>query len=133
MTISARNASTAFDRFNFTIIDTFDFSDPVPTNYVAEDFFTFYDIIFAINPNQAGWQATTQYLFLLGVQTYLEITTQTQNGTGSDDRLSRLQEFLATPLLLFNNGNFDLPTGPMGTSASLAIPSYRVYPPFVLL
>src|SRR5947207_12710299 len=41
MTVSQRRASAVFDRFNFTITDVIDLSDPVPTNYTAKDFFTF--------------------------------------------------------------------------------------------
>src|SRR5271167_3938065 len=71
MTVTNRRASTVFDRFNATIIDIINFSDPTPTNYTAEDFFSLLDIVFAINQTEFWWPATTQYLFLLGIQSYL--------------------------------------------------------------
>ena len=126
MTVSQRRASAVFDRFNFTITDIIDISDPIPTNYTADEFFMFFDIVFALNETDANWWKTTQYLFLLGIQTYLGDPTSVQNGTGSDDRLSRLQEFMATPIFLFNNFVYGGPLEDMGTSATLAIPSYRV-------
>jgi hypothetical protein len=127
MTVSQRRASAVFDRFNFTIIDIIDFSEPISTNYTAEDYFTFFDIVFALNETDANWWKTTQYLFLLGIQTYLGNPTSVQNGTGSDDRLSRLQEFMATPIFLFNNFVYGGPVEGLGKSATLAIPGYRVH------
>jgi hypothetical protein len=127
MTISQRRASTVFDRFNFTITDVIDLSNPSPTNYTSNDFFTFYDIIFAIDQSETNWPQTAPYLFLLGLSTYLGDPTSTQNGTGSADRLSRLQEFLATPIFLFNNAIFGGPVSNMGRSVTLAIPSYQVF------
>jgi len=129
MTISERRASTVFDRFNFTITDIIDFSPPTPTNYTAEDFFTFYDIIFNIDQTQANWPASTQYMFLLAISIFLGTPTPTQNGTGTDDRLSRLEEFLATPIFLFNNAMFTNDSTPigMGKSATIAMRSYRVH------
>ena len=126
MTVSERRASAVFDRFNFTITDIIDFSDPVPTNYTADDFFTFYDIVFALNETEDNWWKTTPYLFILGIQSYLEDVSSVQNGTGSDDRLSRLQEFLATPIFIFNGFVYGGDVDGLGKSATLAIPSYRV-------
>jgi hypothetical protein len=127
VTISARRASTVFDRFNFTITDIINFSDPTPTKYTAADFFTFYDIVFAVNQSQTNWPQSAQYLFLLGISTYLGDPTPTQNGTGSADRQTRLQEFIATPIFLFNNALYGGVVSDMGRSVTLAIPSYRVY------
>ena len=126
MTISERGASTVFDRFNFTITDIINFSDPTPTNYTAQDFFTFYEIIFHVDQTQVNWPQTTQYMFLLGISVFLGDPTPTQNGTGSDDRMSRLEEFLATPIFLFNNAMYGGATPPLGKSVTLATRSYRV-------
>lgn len=126
MTVTGRRASTVFNRFNATIIDVLDLTDPTPTNYTAEDYFTFFDIIFAINQSEPYWPVTTQYMFLLGIQSYLGDPTATQNGTGADDRLVRLQEFLTTPVFLFNNGVYGGPSPGLGKTATLATPSYRV-------
>jgi len=58
MTISERRATTTYDRSNLTIMDVVDLSPPIPTNYTAEDFFFFYDIIFATNQNQSNFSTT---------------------------------------------------------------------------
>jgi hypothetical protein len=126
MTISQRRATTVFNRFNFTITDVINLSDPTPTIYDINDFFIFYEIIFAVNETTPQWWQSTQYMFLLGIVSFLGNNVPTENGTGSDDRLSRLQEFLVTPTFLFNNVVFRGPLEGLGTSASLAIPSYRV-------
>jgi hypothetical protein len=137
LTITSRRASTVFDRyvivclhpyfrFNFTILDVIDYSDPVPTNYTASDFFIFYESLFAVDDKVDTYGGSVQYLFLIGIHSYLTITADTQNGTGSDDRLLRLQDFLATPIMIFNNAVWGGDTPDMGNSATLAAPSYRV-------
>jgi len=128
MTISERRASAVFNRFNFTITDVIDLSDPTPTDYAADDFFVFYEIIFAVNESNINSFQSTQYLFLTSVASYLRDEVDTQLETGTDDRLSRLQEFLAVPVVLFNNINYGGPTFNMGKSVTLATPSYRVPP-----
>src|SRR5205814_5551394 len=125
MTISQRRASTVFDRFNFTITDIIKFSDPTPTNYTAQEFFTLIDIVLGVPKNPYLGQSI-QYLFVLAIESYLGDPTDVQNGTGSDDRIARLQEFMATPVLLFNNAVYGGPTLDMGKTATLAIPSYQV-------
>ena len=128
LTISSRRATTAFDRFNATITDVYDFSSANQTNFTAAEFLTFFDIVFDINQNDTNWFKSTQYLFMVGIASYLETPSNTQNGTGADDRLSRLREFLATPVFAFNMGvyNSSAPEPDMGTQAALATPSYRV-------
>jgi len=138
LTITSRRASTVFDRFyfhsydlsnsrfNFTILDVIDYSDPVPTNYTAADFFIFYESIFNVDSTQPNYGASVEYMFLIGIHSYLTETADTQNGTGSDDRLLRLQDFLATPIILFNNAVYGGDNPDMGKSATLASPSYRV-------
>lgn len=127
MTISMRRASTVFHRFNFTIIDIIDLSPPSPTDYIPEDFFGFYDVLFAVDQNQSNWFATIQYQFLISVASPLGNDVDTQVATGSNDRLSKLQEFLAVPIVVFNNAVYEGgPTFDMGKSVTLAVPSYRV-------
>jgi hypothetical protein len=123
MTISERRASTVFDRSNFTITDIISLSDPKPTNYTAEDFFHFYGIVFAVDENQTDYTSTIQFLFLYSIASFL-----IEQVTESAVDLARLRQFLATPLLIFNNGAYGGPTFDMGKSVSLAIPSYRVPP-----
>lgn len=121
MTISQRRATTVFDRSNFTITELISLSDPTPTNYTPEDFFHFYKIIFAVDENQTNYTATIQFLFLFTVASFL-----VQQATESAADLLRLQQFLATPILVFNNVEYGGPTLDMGKSVSLSIPSYRV-------
>jgi hypothetical protein len=127
MTISERRASTVFNRFNATIIDIIDLSDPTPTSYGPNDFFPFYDIIFSINQSQPDWMFSTQYLFLTSLASYLRDNVDVQLSTGNDDRLSRLQEFLSVPIVVFNNVVYKGPTVNMGQSATLVSTSYRVF------
>jgi len=128
VSISQRRATTVFDRLNSSIIDILDLSPPTPMNYTAANFFALYDQVFAI-PFGQQWNISTQYFFTLGIQQFLSTPSGTENGTGNDMQLSRLQDFLATPVFLFNNVVYYQQGGPtpdMGTQAALAYPSYRV-------
>jgi hypothetical protein len=126
MTISERRATTIFDRSNLTIMDVVDLSPPIPTNYTAEDFFFFYDIIFATNQNQSNFSTTAQYLLLTTVASFINLTL-TDTTFGFQATSSKLQQLLATPLLVYNYAEWGpAPTTNMGKSMGLAIPSYRV-------
>jgi hypothetical protein len=127
MTISERHATTVFHRFNFTILDVNNLSNPTPVVYSPDDLFPFYEIIFAIDESQPNWFATTQMLFLTSVTSYLRYDADTESATGSVNRVSRLQEFMAVPMVVFNDVIYGVGLPPdMGKTASLAIPSYRV-------
>jgi hypothetical protein len=129
MTISERRATTIFHRFNFTILDVVKMSDPTSVIYSPDDFFPLYEIIFAIDESQPNWFATTQMLFLTSLTSYLRYDSDTESATGSVNRVSRLQQFMAVPMAVFNDVIYGVGLPPdMGTSASLAIPSYRVRP-----
>jgi hypothetical protein len=127
MTISERRATTIFHRFNFTILDVVNVSNPTPVVYGPDDLFPFYEIIFAIDESQPNWFATTQMLFLTSLTSYLRYDADTESATGSVNRVSRLQEFMAVPMAVFNDVIYGVGLPPdMGKTASLAIPSYRV-------
>lgn len=126
-TVWERRASTVFDRSNFTILDILDFSDPIPTSYGPEDYFLFYDVIFAVNTTLESYQQTIQYLFLDTVSSFLRNDNE-DSQLEIDARLLKLQEFLATPIAVFNTVQWGLPTPNLGNSTTLAIPSYRVCP-----
>jgi hypothetical protein len=127
MTVSERRATTIFDRFNFTILDIVDMSAPNPVLYTPEDLFPFYEIIFAIDETQPNWFATTQMLFLTSLTSFLRYDSDTETATGSIDQISRLQEFMAVPMAVFNDVIYGVGLPPnMGTTVTLAIPSYRV-------
>jgi hypothetical protein len=121
MTIYQRRGSTVFNRFNFTIMDIIKLSEAIPTNYTTNDFFTFFDIIFALNQSDANYWETVQYSFLLAIQTYIG---NSRNRTDSDNLL---QEFMATPIVLFNNLMYGGPVEGLGKTATLAVPGYRVF------
>ena len=130
MTISERRATTIFDRSNLTIMDVVDLSPPIPTNYTAEDFFFFYDIIFAANQNQENFSTTAQFLLMTTVATFINQTV-TDTSFGFQATSSNLQQLLATPLLVYNYVVWGPPpTINMGNSMALAVPSYRVLPWF---
>jgi hypothetical protein len=127
MTISKRRASTVYNRFNFTITDVTDLSAPSPVQYHTDDFFVFYDILFAIDQNQADWPKSTQFTFLGSIAGFLGKLEFNQIDTGEGAQQLRLQEFLATPIALYTNAWRGEPAGPdMGKSLALAVPSYRV-------
>lgn len=127
MTVSERRATTIFDRFNFTILNIVDMSAPNPVLYTPEDLFPFYEIIFAIDETQPNWFATTQMLFLTSLTSFLRYDSDTETATGSIDQISRLQEFMAVPMAVFNDVIYGVGLPPnMGTTVTLAIPSYRV-------
>jgi hypothetical protein len=103
MKIYYRRASTVFDRSNFTITDITSFSPPIPVIYKPEDFFTFYDRIFAFDQNQTNWNLTTQYTLLTSIAAFLEYSADTQINPMGGARQFRIREFLATPLAIFTD------------------------------
>ena len=122
MTISKRRASTVFDRFNFTILDFTHLSDPSPVHYEPEDFFQFYDVIFAINLTQTNWQMSTQFTFLLSLSAFLEYGQDNQIESLEGARQQKLQEFLAAPIAIYNDAWLRKITNEdMGNSLALAI------------
>jgi hypothetical protein len=127
MTVSKRRASTVYNRSNFTIVDVTDLSAPTTMEYHPDDFFPFYDIIFAVDQGQTGWNQSIQFMFLFSMAAFLE----SGGGGGRIDSGGgpqlRLHEFLATPLAIFNDAWQRNPTDDMGKSFALAIPSYRVH------
>jgi hypothetical protein len=127
MTISRRRASTVYSRLNFTIIDVIDLSDSSPVDYTPDDFFSFYEVIFNIDLNVTDY-TSIQFTFLGSIVGFLLSSQDQQIDNGIGTRQLRLQEFLATPLVIFNNAWIQDLTTDMGKSLSLAVPSYRVCP-----
>lgn len=133
MTIFERRASTVYDRFNFTIQDVSNVSNPSLVEYQPDDFFGFYDAIFAIG-NETDFGLTTQYGFLLILSSFLLFDQDDQIEYGGGNRALRLEEFLATPIAIFNNAWFALPADDMGNSLSMVVPGFRVSPTgFILI
>jgi hypothetical protein len=128
MSITERRASTVFDRANFTILDVMNLSDPVPVNYEPEDFFAFYKFIFAVNLTSRDFAKSTQYSFLLTIASYLHDRNDLRIQDFGGSKRIRLQEFLATPIIIYNDAWLGVTTTTpgMGKTITLAIPSYRV-------
>lgn len=127
MTISSRRASSIYNRFNYTIADVINFSDPSPANYTPNDFFGFYEAIFNIPENQTGFSMSTQYRFLLTISTFLQSTEDNQIVSGVGARQAKFEAFLSTPIAIFNDAwqGQQVAEG-MGTNIALAEQSYRV-------
>lgn len=129
MTVFKRHGSTIFNRSNLTLIDVIDFSEPIQVTYDPQDLFAFYEFVFAIDLNSTDFFLSTPYSFLLTISSYLQ-------GSGSKGQIQplggspqiRLQEFLATPTVIYNDAWLGLTVSDpdMGKSLALAIASYRV-------
>ena len=107
-------------------MDITNLSAPEATEYEPETFFQFYDIVLEVDETQSSWFSTTEYLLLTSIASYLRDDVDTEAPTEGDDRLSKLQEFLVTPILVFNNVVYGGPVENMGRTATLAVPSYKV-------
>jgi hypothetical protein len=135
LTISERRATTVFDRSNLTIIDILSISDPSSTNYTTDDFFTFYDILFAVNETEPFYNLTVQYSLVSILWAVINANSDGQNwfDIGDVTPVSDLQQVLATIPLVFNSMFWQFPANftvdlNLGKSIALAIPSYRVAP-----
>jgi hypothetical protein len=135
LTILERRATTVFDRSNLTIIDILSISDPTPTNYTTDDFFTFYDILFAVNETEAFYKSTVQYSLVSILWAVINSNSDGQNwfDIGGVTVVSDLQQVLATIPLVFNSMYWEFPPNftvdlNLGKSIALAIPRYRVAP-----
>jgi hypothetical protein len=128
MTISQRRASTVYNRFNYTIEDITDLSDPTPMDYTPDDFFTFYPEILAVNQSQTNWSSSVKYRFLLMISAFLQSYQDNQIESGANPRLLKLYAFLATPIAIFNDAWSSRQTPDMGNTIAVADSSYRVSP-----
>jgi hypothetical protein len=133
MTVLSRRATTAFNRHNGTITDIISWSDPSPTNYTVENFFSIYNIMFALNTNSTvPIQTTVNYAFLYIIGSYLSSPSVSQIDV--DSTISKVQQFLATSLILFTPINWPgvapvTELTDMGKQAALGTQNIRVTPP----
>jgi len=127
MTVTKRHGSTVFDRANLTILDVTELSEPIPVTYEPEDFFAFYEYIFAVDLNSTDFPTSTPYSFLVTITSYLQGSDNQIEPLGGSPGI-RLQEFLATPVVIYNDAWLGLTVSEpgMGKSLALAIASYRV-------
>jgi hypothetical protein len=133
MTILSRHASTVFNRTDFNILQVMDLSPPTPQIYTPNVFFSFLDVLFSINTTEPDFAQSSQYALLFMLSNYLQRSQDDLLDTGGGTRKLRLQDFLATPIALFNDGRFpisneDVVPG-MGTSITMAVPGDRVCVP----
>lgn len=131
MIISKRFASTVFDRSNFSIMDVVGMSDPVPVRYKADDLFLFYDLVFKIQKTSKEFITSTPFSFLLTMSSHLQKPTDTRIQSFGGSQRSQIQEFLATPIIVYNDGWFGKNTTDPNTknkTLALASRSYRVNP-----
>ena len=129
MTISERRATTVFDRFNLTILDILDISDPTPTNYTTNDFFAFYDILFAVNETDPFYNVTAQFSIVTILLSVINGNGVNWFDIGDVGGVSILRQVLATIPLVFNSAfwQFSIPSNlNMGKSIGFAVPRYRV-------
>jgi hypothetical protein len=127
MTVLSRRATTAFNRRNGTITDIISWSDPSPTNYTVDNFFSIYKIMFALDTNSTvPIQTTVNYDFLYIIGSYLSSPSVSQ--IDQDSTISKVQQFLATSLILFTPINWPgaTPLTDMGTQAALGTQNDRV-------
>jgi len=131
MTVMKRYGSTIFDRSNLTLLDVKDLTDPLPIIYEPSDLFNVYQKIFTVNLNSPGWDTSTPFSLLLSVSTFLLTSASQQIQSLGSLREIRLQEFLATPIVIYNDAWLGraVSDSDMGKSLALAIPSYRVLDP----
>src|SRR5271154_2813159 len=127
LTISERRATTVFDRSNLTIIDILSISDPTPTNYTTDDFFAFYDILFAVNETEPLYNVTTQYSLVTILWAIVNANGQNRFDIGNVTPVSSLQQLLATIPLVFNSMLWQFSESfpsnlNLGKSIALAIP-----------
>lgn len=128
MTVTKRHGSTVFDRANLTIVDVTELSDPVPVTYEPTDFFAFYEHIFAVDLNSTDFDRSTPFSLLVTISSYLQGAGHNGIQPLGGSPLIRLQEFLATPVVIYNDAWLGLTASEpdMGKSLALAITSYRV-------
>lgn len=124
LTISQHRASVAYSRENDTILDVFDLGIPEPTHYLPGDFFAFF--IMAMS-NVTGNDVGQYYIsWAAGYRNFVD-----ENYGSNDPYVNSffLMDLLAVPVGQLNDPAWygTYPPENRNSSASLAVPSYRVY------
>lgn len=124
-----RRATTAFDRWNYTIMKILDLDNEITvTNYSVDDFFQFYNQVFETQITQT---TSVQENFLLSCWSYL-VQRNTELQGPAEGGVSILRSMLAVPVLQFNNLVLGGPVpDDLGKSISIATISYRVMFPCI--
>ena len=106
------------------------FPTPISIVYEPEDLFAVYEEVLAVNLTSPNWDQSTPFSFLLTIVTFLEGDATTKIQEIGASREIRLQEFLATPIVIFSDAWLGrMVSDPdMGKALVLATSSYRVLP-----
>jgi hypothetical protein len=120
-----------YNRFNLSITDIIELSDPTPILYAPEDFFPFYDLLFDVDQTALGYETSVQFSFLRSIAVDM-IESSSNNTFEAGLPSTKLKQLLATPLLVFNNVMWPS-SGPsdLGNSVAFAVPSYSVSPTYI--
>jgi hypothetical protein len=86
VTITKRLATTAYDYGNRTILDVWNLSDPVPTNYTSDLFFPVFDKAFPLSED-ASWLPDLVKSHISGQPSIM---------------LETLKQLMAVPILAYN-------------------------------
>jgi len=127
--VTGWQATTVYDRTNDTILQVLDLTNPLPTNYSAEDFLKVFDLALEID-FAPGFLNSTQYQNL----EYLAVWfVPSANYDVDYAKLLQLNQFIATPIQVFNYQFFQSPGIPLivplenlNKTGDLAKPRYQV-------
>lgn len=131
MTVNQRMATTVYDRSNFTILDIYDLSAPLPANYTPALFLQ------ALNSVLIGASDSlllnNAFLSIITTESLVQVDYPT-NGQPSNevDILTHLKRLMTTPMLVYNipflNGEQAAsgPDTPGNYTAAFAVPHERV-------
>jgi len=130
MTVTQRNATTVYDRSNFTILDVYNLSAPIPANYTADLFLQAFRLASTYNNNSDSLSLNLAFANL--------VTVESLNGNSADEPvngvqvLTNLKRLMALPVLVYNSPFL---TGEQASSGeeiainffgALAVPHFRV-------
>lgn len=122
-------ATTVYDRTNDTVLQVLDMTDPLPTNYSAEDFLKVFDLALEVD-FVPGYQNSTQYQNLEYLAVWF-VPSATYDVDYS--KLLQLNQFIATPIQVLNYQFLQTPGIPLivppenlNKTGDLVKPRYQV-------
>jgi hypothetical protein len=124
--ITQRIATTVYDISNTTILRILDLGDATSTNFTASDFFKAFNVAIGVSL-EPGFLNSTQYQMLEYLSVYF---TPAPGVNVAYDKILQLKQFIATPVLVYNNQFLDmpgdLPSDNLNKKGDVVIPSYQV-------
>ena len=122
--ITKCHATTAYDRFNQSIINIIEFDDTeIPTMYDPLDFFQIFDEVFNIDWQILNVVDTVRFQYFLNIYSQL-VSVSIEDA----DARFRLRSLFAVALILYNNaflGDGELPND-LGSLTSVVKQEYKV-------